>query len=144
MVLASLLGAGCEAQTTVVTEIEFPPEVAPSDRAPDRLHVQVKESSSFSQKLDVPDGKCPAFDAAVKSADARTLKATTYGFETTQSRIPSVPEFCAAAWYDTNASGKIDAGDAVGSFSVPYPCQPSTFLGSNQYESPAVVLEIVR
>jgi hypothetical protein len=54
-----------------------------------------------------------------------------------------VPEFCVAAWFDANGNGKVDPGDAMGNLAAPYPAQPSTFLGSNRYESPPVNLTLL-
>jgi hypothetical protein len=135
--------AGCEAHTTVVTMIEVPSTIASTARSPEQLHVVVTRASSFTQKLDVPDGKCPPFEVTTPSYEGR-LTPSTRGFELSQSAIPTVPELCVAAWLDTNRNGKVDAGDAVGQLAVPYPAQPSTFFGSNRYASPPVVLETIR
>lgn len=137
-----LLTTGCEAQTTVVTSIVFPSTIASKDRAPTRLHVAVARAASFSQRLDLPDGKCPEMDPARESKDLQVAPSES-GFKVTQSAIPSVPEFCAAAWFDSNDDGKIDSGDGVAAFSQPYPSQPSTFFGSNRYESPALELRLL-
>lgn len=110
----------------------------------ERLHVQVRRAKTFAQPLDVPGGKCPPFDKEAKATDHGWLTKTPQGFEMTQSEIPSVPEFCAAAWYDANGNGLLDAGDSVGTFAEPYPSQPSTFFGSNRYDSPAIVLRPIQ
>lgn len=142
-VVSVALLAGCEAQTTVVTTMELPPTIPPSARSGEHLHVVLRRAPSFSQKLDVPDGRCPPFDVAAPSFDG-SINPSPQGFEFSQSSIPSVPEFCAAAWFDTNHNGKVDSGDAVGQFAAPYPCQPSKLIGSNRYKSPPLVLELVR
>jgi hypothetical protein len=145
--LAALTSAfalgGCEAQTTVVTIIEVPSTIAATARSPEQLHVVVTRASSFTRKLDVPGGRCPPFDVTTPPYDGG-LTPNARGFELSQSSIPTVPELCVAAWLDTNRNGKIDVGDAVGQLAVPYPAQPSTFLGSNRYASPPVVLETIR
>ncbi|MBL9028518.1 MAG: hypothetical protein JNL21_40375 [Myxococcales bacterium] len=140
--LVGLVGAGCEAQTTVRTPIVLASDGASATL--ERLHVQVRRAKTFAQPLDVPGGKCPPFDKEAKATDHGWLTKTPQGFEMTQSEIPSVPEFCAAAWYDANGNGLLDAGDSVGTFAEPYPSQPSTFFGSNRYDSPAIVLRPIQ
>jgi hypothetical protein len=133
--------AGCEATTTVVTRFQLPPSLR-AQAARERMHVALDEASSFTAHL--PVNTCPAFDAAhAHAAETEQLTSDSTGFVLIRSAIPSVPEFCAAAWYDTNGDGAVDAGDAVGSMSAPYPSQPSHFFSSNRYESPPVQLQPV-
>ncbi len=134
----------CEAQTTVRTRFVLPSGMTASTATLKQLHVSVLSSGSFSQKLRLPAGKCPVYEISTSAGDKPIITVVDGQFRLEQSRIPSVPEFCAAAWFDANRDDSINAGDAVGQFALPYPVQPSTFLGSNRYESPPVVLEIVK
>jgi hypothetical protein len=140
-ILVSLLG--CEAQTTVQTRFVLPSAITASTSTLSQLHVSILSSGGFTEKLSLPDGKCPAYSKSI-SGDKPTVTVVDGKFTIEQSRIPSVPEFCAAAWFDANSNSDIDSGDATGQFAIPYPVQPSTFLGSNRYNSPDVVLEIVK
>ena len=134
--------SGCEAQTRVVTAIEFPASIPPAARTRAQLHVALTSTTDFSETLVPPRGKCPTFDASAEAYDG-SFAITSRGFEMEQHKIPTVHDFCAAGWFDTNANGQIDAGDAVGKLDVPYPHQPSKFFSSNRYRSPPIVLELV-
>jgi hypothetical protein len=142
---ALLALTGCEATTTVVTAIQLPAKLASgpvgSQASITRLHVAVCGSTSFSTPLQTVDGRCPTY--ASKQCTAMRDEPDLTTFSVTQTRIPSVPEFCASAWFDTNANGVIDSGDAVGQFEHPYPSQPSRIFSSNRYESPPIVLDVV-
>lgn len=143
--LSLLLLTACEATTTVVTAIQLPPKLAPgsaeSQATITRLHVALCGSISFSTRLQTEDGRCPTYASKQCTAELEEPALTTLSI--TQTRIPSVPEFCASAWFDTNANGVIDSGDAVGQLEHPYPSQPSRFFSSNLYESPPIVLNVV-
>jgi hypothetical protein len=145
VVIGGLAFTGCEARTTVVTAIEVPPEISAAHRSTDRLRLQLTSALSFSQRLDVPGGQCPPVDAAGKFYETGmgSLEEAPRGFTFRRSAIPSVPEFCLAAWLDVNRNGRVDSGDAVGQLAQPYPTQPSKFFSSNRYESPPVVLKLV-
>jgi hypothetical protein len=143
LLLTALGSSGCEAHTTVVTSIDLPEEIGPSVRSQRLLHLNVTQASSFSEKLNPPGGRCPPFDVSATPYKPGNLSQTARGFEMTRSAIPSVPEFCAAAWYDSNDDGRVDSGDAVGQIDEPYPSQPSSFLGSNRFQSPDIKLHMV-
>ena len=143
VILAGLAIAlvACEAQTTVQTRLVLPSPLVASEADRARLHVQVLSSHTFTRKLGLRE--CPPFDTARPGGDDRIVLEDGH-FTLEQSRIPSVPEFCAAAWFDANGNTQVDPGDAVGNLAAPYPVQPSTFLGSNRYQSPPVELQLVK
>jgi hypothetical protein len=135
----ALLLTACEAHTTVQTRFVLPSAWAISETSIGQLHVALLSSEDFSRKLSLPTGKCPTYEAGGRP-DEPGVALIDGKLTLEQSRIPSVPEFCVAAWFDRNGNGRMDRGDAVGQLDEPYPAQPSTFFGSNNYESPPVVL----
>jgi hypothetical protein len=141
--LLALAALGCEAQTTVTTSIVAPPSFSPAALGSGKLHLQIDAPVSFTEKLHPPGGHCSAYDPKKPETTGSRVKSTAAGFELEQSAIPTVREFCLAAWFDTTANGVLDAGDAVGGLSVPYPAQPSKFFSSNRYRSPDVTLALV-
>jgi len=131
---------GCEAHTTVLTRLRLPEHGSFSR---DHLHVRVLRASSFSAHLNLSDGKCPSYPELRPQEAAGSISAVKDGFLLTQNAIPTVPEFCLAAWYDANGNDVIDAGDGLGHLEAPYAAQPSRFFSSNRYHSPPVVLRRV-
>jgi hypothetical protein len=138
----ALVGAtlGCEAQTTVVTTIVVPSSVPSSARDPSRIHVQIQRAAGFTEKLHVAGGRCPSFDPTTPASSEGRVESSPRGFALVQRAIPTVPEFCLAAWLDANGNGSLDAGDFASQLAKPYPAQESTFFGSNRYASPDVEL----
>ena len=135
----------CEAHTTVQTRFVLPRPLVASEAALAKLHVSVLSATSFTSKLQLATpGKCPAFDASRAPRDKPRILLDDGQFMLEQSDRPSVSEFCVAAWFDANGNSTIDPGDAVGNLAAPYPVQPSTFLGSNSYDSPPVELTLVK
>lgn len=119
----------------------LPSAVTPADIAREQLHVALLSAGSFTQKLSVTE--CPTFESTAREEKER-ISSVDGEFILEQSDIPSVSEFCVSAWLDVNRNGSIDAGDAMGQLAKPYPVMPSTFFGSNVYESPPVMLETLK
>ncbi|MBU1239913.1 hypothetical protein KKF84_14010 [Myxococcota bacterium] len=141
IVAASPSLMGCEASTTVQTRIRMPAHASPSR---ENLHVRVLRAYRFNVPLELPGNRCPSYSEMKRKELTGSISRVKDGFQVTQTAIPSVPEFCLAAWYDANQNGIIDAGDSLGHLEVPFPRQPSRFFHSNRFHSPPVVLRPIR